>query len=146
MEEKWKYRWKAERPEKNRRGEYIGTIVWNVVALFAMNKLPDWHVNFINHNYLIVLYPLSACILVQITGNILMLALDYRLVRYLSRIVMEAATFIVLILLYYLNPFDFSTCHGLHWLDSFLPVLFILGMVFSVLRILSNTWKLFTRF
>jgi len=145
MNENWRHRWSVEKPEKNRKGEYIGSIIWNLIALFVVNKLPDWHVRFINDHYQVVLYMLNICIVTQIIGNILMLVFDTRMVRYLSQIVMEIATFLTLILLYYVNPFDFSTYHGLHWLTVILPILFIIGMIFSVLKVLSNIWKLFTR-
>ena len=145
MNENWKHRWSTEKPEKNRKGDYIGTIIWNLVALFLVNKLPDWHVKFINNHYLVILYMLNIFILTQIIGNLLMLVLDVRLIRYLSRIGIEIASFITLILLYYVYPFDFSSFHNLHWLDHLLPIFFIIGMVFSVLRVFSTIWKLFTR-
>jgi hypothetical protein len=145
MEENRKHRWMVEKPEKNRKGEYIGSLVWSVIMLIVANKLPDWNVGFINHNYQVVLYMLNVCIVLQIIGNIFMLVLDFRITRYLSRIVMEAATFVVLILFYYVYPFDFSSYHGWQWLDRWLPILFIIGMIFAVIRVISNAWKLFTR-
>jgi hypothetical protein len=145
MDQRWKQPRATDKPERNRKGEYIGSIIGNLIALFIVNKLPDWHVKFINSHYQVVLYMLNIAILAKITGNILMLALEYRAVRYLCRIGMEIATFITLILFYYVYPFDFSAINGWQWLDHVLPILFIVGMVFSVLRVISNIWKLFTR-
>jgi hypothetical protein len=145
MKEGWKQHLLDEKPEKNRKGEYIGSIIWNLIALFIVNKLPSWDVHFINDHYTVVLFMLNICIIAQIVGNLFMLIMDIRLVRYLSRIGMEAVTFITLILLYFVNPFTFSYYSSLHWLDKFLPILFIFGMVFSVLRVISSVWKIFTR-
>jgi hypothetical protein len=145
INEGWRDKWKLNTPERNRKGEYIGSIVWNLIMLFVVNKLPDWHAPFISHNYQVVLYLLNICILVQIAGNILMLVLNFREVRYISKIIMEAATFLVLILFYYVYPFDFSTLQGWEWLDRVLPIFFIIGMIFSVLKIVSSIWNLFAR-
>ena len=145
MKENWKHHFLEEKLEKNRKGEYIGSIIWNLIAIFIVNKLPSWGICFINGQYMVVLYMLNICIITQIVGNLFMLLLDIRLVRYLSRIGIEIVMFITLMLLYFVNPFDFSCISALRWLNVVLPILFIIGMAFSVLRIFSTIWKLFTR-
>lgn len=145
MKDSWKQQFLEEKPGKNKKGEYIGSIIWNLIAIFIVNKLPSWGACFINDQYMVVLYMLNICIIAQIVGNLFMLLLDIRLVRYLSRIGMEIVMFITLILLYFVNPFDFSCYSALRWMNTVLPVLFIIGMAFSVLRIFSTIWKLFTR-
>ena len=84
-------------------------------------------------------------IFVQIGGNIIMLIFDIRFVRYLSRVVLETANFLVLILLYYIYPFDFSNVSGWTFLDSLIPWLLIIGMVVSALKVLGNIWNLVFR-
>lgn len=135
-------RWHKEKPAKNRRGEYITAIIWNLVWLFIVNKIPDWHLRFINEHYPTVLYALNMNIIVQIGGNAVMLILDFRFVRYLSKILMEAANFLCLIIIYYIYPLDFSGTGGWFWLDTVIPILLIIGMVVSALKVFSNTWKL----
>ncbi len=82
---------------------------------------------------------------VQIGGNLLMLVFAQRAVRYLGRIVTEAAKVVTLLALYYIFPFDFSNTHGLMWLDQVLPILLIIAIVVSALKVLSNGWKLIFR-
>lgn len=135
-------RWHREKPIKNRRGEYIGSIIWNLIWLFIVNKIPDWHLHFINEHYLTVLYALNMNIIIQIGGNVLMLILDFRFVRHLSRILMEGANFLLLIIFYYVYPLDFSGISGWSWLDIVIPILLVIGMIVSALKVISNTWKL----
>jgi hypothetical protein len=137
-----KRRWNKEKPVRNRRAEYITTIIFNVIWLFIVNKVPDWHLKFINDHYMAVLWALNMNIFIQIGGNILMFIFDIRFVRYLSRIVLEAANFLVMIILYYIYPFDFSNIAGWHFMDWLIPWLLIIGMIVSVLKVFGNIWKL----
>jgi hypothetical protein len=135
-------RWHREKEYRNRRAEYISAIVFNLIALFIIYKIPDWHFGFINEKYGVVMYILMFSSLVQIAGNLLMLALDFRMILYLSKIFMEAAAFLAQITLYYVYPLDFTNYPGLNWIDVVLPWLLIIGMVVSAFKIISNIWKL----
>ena len=137
-----KRRWNREKPIRNRRAEYITAIVFNLIWLFIVNKIPDWHLQFINDHYQAVLWALNMNIFIQIGGNILMLIFDIRFVRYLSRILIETANFLLLIILYYIYPLDFSGIHGWTFLDVLIPWLLIIAMIVSALKVLGNIWKL----
>jgi hypothetical protein len=137
-----KRRWHKKKPPRNRRGDYITAIVWNLIWLFIVNKVPDWHLKFINNHYQTVLWALNMNIAVQIGGNILRLIFDIRFIRYLSGIILEMASFLVLIILYYLYPLDFSNTPGWFFLDWLIPLLLIIGMAVSALKVFSNIWKL----
>jgi hypothetical protein len=137
-----KRRWNREKPIRNRRAEYITAIVFNLIWLFIVNKVPDWNLQFINDHYQAVLWALNMNIFIQIGGNILMLIFDIRFVRYLSRILLETANFLLLIILYYIYPLDFSGIHGWSFLDVLIPWLLIIAMIVSALKVLGNIWKL----
>ena len=137
-----KHRWNKEKPLRNRRGEYIAAIVWNLVWLFIVNKVTDWHLPFINDHYQAVLWALNMNIIIQIGGNILMFILDIRFIRYLSRIVLETANFFVMIILYYIYPFNFNGIQGWSFLDWLIPWMLIIGMIVSALKVFGNIWKL----
>jgi hypothetical protein len=137
-----KRRWNRQKPLINRRAEYITAIVFNLVWLFIINKVPDWHLHFINDHYQAILWAMNLNVFIQIGGNILMLILDICIIRYLSRIIIEAANFLLMIILYYIYPFDFSNIHGWAFLDQLIPWLLIIGMVVSALKVLGNSWKL----
>lgn len=148
----WK-RWADEREtcckpakkHKSRTGDYIASIVVNLIFLWIVNKVPDWKPGFIRDNYMVVLWALNVNILVQIAGNALMLLAGVWAVRRVSRILMESASFVATMVLFYINPFDFSHFHNLHWVDHVLPILFIIGMAVSAIKVLSNLWRLLFR-
>jgi hypothetical protein len=137
-----KRRWSKEKSLRNRRAEYITAIVWNLIWLFVVNKVQDWHLQFINDHYPAVLWALNMNIFIQIGGNILMLIFDFRFIRYLSRMIIETANFFILIILYYIYPFDFSHVPGWSFLDWLIPWMMIIGMIVSALKVVGNTWKL----
>ena len=134
-----------DKPRHDRKGEYIGSVIVNLILLWVVNKIPDWHPEFIRENYMVVLWMLNVNILVRIGGNILMLAVDLSFIRYLSRIIMECASFITQMMLYFIFPFDFTNYGGFVWLNWFIPIILIIGMAISAAKIISNTWKLFFR-
>ena len=139
---KW---WDCEKPGKNRKAEYIATIIVNLIWLFIINKVPDWDLKFINDRYMAVLWALNLNVFIQIGGNLIMLIFSLRFVRYLAKMVMEAANFFVMLLLYYIYPFDFSEVAGWFFLDKVIPWLLIIGMVVSAVNVISNCWKLLFR-
>jgi len=137
-----KRRWNKDKSLRNRRAEYITALIWNLIWLFVVNKVQDWHLQFINDHYPAVLWALNMNIFIQIGGNVLMFLLDISFVRYLSRILLETANFFLMIILYYIYPFDFSGIPGWSFLDWLIPWMLIIGMIVSVLKVFSNIWKL----
>jgi hypothetical protein len=133
---------RKEKQERSRTGEYIANIIFNLVFLWIVNKIPAWHLSFIRDNYMVVLWILNVNILVQIAGNALMLVAGIPAIRYLARIVTEASSFVTLIVLFYIYPFDFTNVGGGAWLDWFLPIALIIGMVVSAMKVVGNLWKL----
>jgi hypothetical protein len=134
--------WHKEKKSRSRKGEYVGAIIFNLFFLWVVNNIQDWHIGFIKDNFSVVLWILNVNILIQIAGNALMLVFDLPVIRYFSLIVTESASFITQIVLFYIYPFDFSNFHGLFWLDWFLPIALIIGMIVSALKVFSNLWKL----
>jgi len=135
-------RWHKEKSFSRYRSECIWTIIINLVFLYIVNKIPDWDLKFIKESYGAVIWVLNVNILIQIGGNLLMAVFDFSWIRYLSRIILEAASFITTLVLYYIYPFDFSHVHGLSWIDWLLPVAFIIGMIVSAIKVIANIWKL----
>jgi hypothetical protein len=135
-------RWLKEKPVKSRNGEYIANIIFNLLFLWIVNNVQEWDLGFIKDNFSVVVWIMNVNILIQIAGNILMLLSGLSVIRYLTLIITESASFVTQIVLFYIYPFDFSHFHGLFWLDWFLPIALIIGMVVSALKVFSNLWKL----
>ena len=135
-------KWRRDLPGKTRRGEYIGNAIVNLIFLWIVNKVPDWHLPFILSSYNVILWMLNLNLIVQAAGYGLMALTDMAAIRRISRIVMETSSFVTAILIFYIYPFDFSNFYGLFWLDIIIPIFLVIGMVVSVLKIFANFWKL----
>ncbi|HNY01165.1 MAG TPA: hypothetical protein PKG48_01190 [Bacteroidales bacterium] len=136
---------RSEIKRKSRTGDYIAAIILNLIFLWIVNKVPDWKPGFIRDNYMVVLWVLNVNIFVQLGCNLLMLLAGVWVVRRLARIIMESASFVTTMVLLYIYPFDFSHFHDLFWVDKILPILFIIGMVVSAIKVVSNLWRLLFR-
>ena len=134
--------WHREKKIKSHRGEYIGAIISNLIFLWIFNNVQEWHLGFIKDSFSVVLWILNVNCLIQIAGNILILMLEFPVIRYLARIITESAGFVTQMVIFYIFPFEFTNFHGLFWLDWFIPVALIIGMVISAIKVLSNLWKL----
>jgi hypothetical protein len=142
IDEYGKRRWHKDKPARNRNGEYIANIIFNLIFLWIVNKIPGWHLSFIKDNFMVVLWILNVNILVQIGGNALMLLTGLPSVRHFAGIITESSSFVTQLVLYYIFPFEFSHLQGLAWLDWFLHIALIIGMVVSAVKVISNFWKL----
>lgn len=131
---------------RKRNAEYIGNIVVSIIFYYIVNHLQEWNVGFLRDNFQVVLWMINLNIFLQIGGNALVLVTgDQRTIRYFSRTLMEAGSFVVQLMLFYIYPFDFSHAGSFAWIDTVLPILLIIGMVVSAVKALSNLWKLFFR-
>jgi len=137
--------WRKEKSKKSRHGEYIGTIIFNLIFLWIVSNIPEWHLSFIKDNFSVVQWILYINILVQIGANFFMLVLDSFYIRRIGHIIAESSSFVTSLVLYYIFPFDFHNISGLFWLNWALPVFLIIGMVVSALKVINNTWKLLFR-
>jgi len=133
------------KPRKRHRGEAIWSIIWNIFFLWLVNKVPDWDLKFITENYDTVLWVLNINIIAQIAGYALIVFFDFRWLWHLIRAILDAVSLVVLLVLFFLYPFDFANTGGWSWLDIVLPVIFIIGMVASGLGMVVHIFKLIFR-
>jgi len=133
------------KPRKRHRGEAIWSIIWNLIFLYIVNKVPEWDLPFINDRYDTVLWILNINLILQIIGWALILILGFRWLWHLIRAILDGASVVMLLVLYFLYPFDFSAVGGWSWLDILLPVIFIIGMVASGLGVAVHLFKLIFR-
>ncbi|MFC2101847.1 hypothetical protein ACFLS7_02535 [Bacteroidota bacterium] len=133
------------KPRRRHRGEAIWSIIWNLIFLYIVNKVPEWDLPFINDKYTTVLWILNLNLVLQIIGWTLILFLDFNWLWHLIRAVLDAASVVVLLVLYFLYPFDFSTLGGWTWMDIVLPIIFIIGMIASAVGMVIHLIKFIFR-
>lgn len=126
-----------------KKAEHIANIIFNLIFLWILSRVPDWDIPFLGDNYMVVLLVMKINCWVQIAANIVLLVLSIIPLRYLVKLIAEAAGLAALMVLYYLYPFDFSNYHNMGWLDRVLPILFIIGMVVAIVKIFTYAVKIF---
>ncbi len=47
-----KNHWDSDLARKKKNGEYIANIIFNVIFLWIVNKIPEWHLDFIKDNFM----------------------------------------------------------------------------------------------
>ena len=129
------------KPRKKHRGEAIWAIIWNLFFLWIVNKVPEWSLEFINDRYDLILWILNLNIAIQIAGYVIVMFFDYRWSWHLVRTILDAASLVTLLVLYFIYPFDFSTIDAWSWLDTVIPIIFIIGMIGSALGMIIHLIK-----
>ena len=129
------------KPRKKHRGEAIWAILWNLFFLWIVNKVPEWNLEFISDRYDLILWILNLNIAIQIAGYVIVMFFDYRWSWHLIRTILDAASLVTLLVLYFIYPFDFSTIDAWSWLDTVVPIIFIIGMIGSALGMIIHLIK-----
>ena len=60
------------RGKPNKLAGYIASIVFNIIFLAILNKVPDWNLSFITESYPNILWAVNLSLGIQIAGNILL--------------------------------------------------------------------------
>jgi len=126
-----------------KKAEHIANIILNLIFLWILSRVPYWDIPFLGDDYMVVVLVMKINCWVQIAANIVLLVLFILPLRYLVKLIAEAAGLAALMVLYYLYPFDFSNYHNMGWLDKVLPILFIIAMVISAIKIVTYAIKIF---
>jgi hypothetical protein len=114
--------------KERKTGEYIGAVIANAILFFVVNKIPDWNVVFLNSNYFTVLRIINIAIIVQLTGNFMLIFYHPIFLHEFTQALFSIFGFIVLVFMLSFFPFDFEEI-GLGWLETFLRVLLIISLV-----------------
>jgi hypothetical protein len=128
---------------KIKKSEHIANIIANLVFLWILYRVPSWNLDFLKGDYIVLLMIMQINCFVQIAASVLLLLVEIRFARLIVKIIAEIAGFVPLIMLYYLYPFDFSNYHNMGWLDTVLPIIFILAMVVTAIKVFTMILKLF---
>jgi len=140
---------------KRHRREAIWSIIWNLIFLYIVNKVPEWDLPFINDRYDTVLWILNLSLILQILGWVLILFLDFRWLWHLVRAFLDGVSLVVLLVLYFLYPFDFSEIDTWSWIDfsetdawswididMMLHIVFIIAIIAFGIGVIVHLFKL----
>ncbi|MGZ7136289.1 MAG: hypothetical protein ACXVHY_10475, partial [Methanobacterium sp.] len=115
-----------------RNGEYVSTIIVNIIFLYIFNNLLNWHVYFVTSAFNDVLWIINLSIAVAIIGNFLMLLYRPEWFRHVTKIVLNIVAFAAVYLVYIVFPFNFSNSF-LNWGLSVLLILAMIGIIIATI-------------
>ncbi len=115
--------------EKSHKSEYAGAIIFNLIFIYIVNNLLNWHISFITDSLNSILWIINLSIAVAVTGNFLLLLYDPDWLRHITKILMNIFAFIAAYFIIKVFPFNFSTAY----LNEIVFVLIILGMIAIVI-------------
>jgi hypothetical protein len=119
--------WKGPDKTRSRKGEYIGSIVANLIFLLIVNKVPDWNLSFITESYPSVLWAVNLSIFVQIVGNALLIFFDPRWLRHLANLAFNIFGVISIAVVYAIYPFNFAV-FGMEWYDVAAKIMLLIAL------------------
>ena len=127
-----------ERPSVGmRRLGYSAAIALNVVLIFLINEWPDWSsVSFLTEETASVIPWVNASLAISIFVNAIYLIADPRWLKALGEAVTAAVSFVVIVVVFTVWPFDFSSW-SFDW-TMLVQVLGVIGLVGSLFGVIAN--------
>lgn len=120
-----------------RRFGYAVAIVVNVLLIFAINEWPGWEqVTFLTDETTQVIPLVNAALVISIVANAIYLIADPRWLRALGEAVNAAVSFVVILVVFNVWPFDFSSW-SFDW-TMLVQIMGVVGMVGSLVAVVAN--------
>ncbi len=113
-----------------RISDYIAAVVFDIVFLVVVNKIPDWNIPFITETYPDILWALNTSLAVSIAGNLVLIFFHPRFLHHLLNAVFSGFGILVLAVIVSVFPFDFTNLVG-EWLTILIRIVLIAGIVGS---------------
>jgi hypothetical protein len=130
---------------RHRKTGYIFGILGNLLFLWILEMVPGWNLDWLINGYMIILTILQINCLLHIAGNIVMLIFDSIFIRHLVKIIFDTVAIVILVLIYYLYPVDFTLTEHVKWLNNVFPFIIIISIVITGIGVISNFFKLFVK-
>ena len=130
-------RTKPRPPIAARRFGYGLSIAINVVLIYLINEWPGWQtLSFLTADADKVIPIVNASLVISTVANAIYLIADPRWLRAIGDAVMGAVSFIVIVCVLNVFPFDFSQ-FSFDW-TMLVQVMLVVGLVGSVVSIIAN--------
>jgi hypothetical protein len=117
---------------RKRLSDYIFAVVFNIILLVVVNKIPDWNIVFITDAFPDVLWALNTSISVSIAGNLILIFFHPRFLHHLLNAVFACFGILAVSVLLSVFPFNFTDPVG-EWLHILVRIFLIVGIVGSAI-------------
>lgn len=131
---------KPEKKPPNRISNYIPSVIFNIIILIVVNKIPDWNIAFITESYPEILRAVNMSLIVHIAGNLILIFIHPLLLHHLTNAVFSVFSLIAAWVILSVFPFDFSEIAG-SWLNTVVRICLIVGVVGSAVSIVVHVIK-----
>ena len=118
--------------KREQKSEYFAAIIFNIIFLYIVNNLLNWHIYFITNAFSDVLWILNLTIIVTIIGNVLLLVYSPDKFRHVMKIILNIFAFIAAYFLYVVFPFNFYNSFY-NWVVTVLLILAMIGIVIATI-------------
>jgi len=133
----------ATRPGKtppNRISNYIPSVIFNIILLIVLNKIPDWNIVFITASYPDILRAVNLSLIVHIVGNFILIFIHPLFFHHLANAVFSVFSLIATFVIFSVFPFDFSEIVG-DWLNTLIRLCLIIGIAGAAISIVVHVVK-----
>jgi hypothetical protein len=132
--------------KEKKTGEFIGSVVGNIVALVLVNTVMLWRPwtrGVVLESWVDILWAADLSILVQIVGNLILAFYRPNIFHAFMKVVFTAAGLLSIIVFYIVFPLDFSKIN-VDWLNTLARVFLMVGMGGSLIGIVAGLAQFFT--
>lgn len=126
--------------KREQKSEYVTAIIFNLIFLYIVNNLLNWHVYFVLNTFNEVLWIINLSVIATIVGNFLLLLYSPERFKHVMKIILNIFAFIAVYFVYVVFPFNFYNSFY-NWAFS---ILLILGMIGIIIAIIVEIYLLIT--
>ena len=125
--------------KRERTTEYIVAIIFNIIFLYIVNNLLNWHIYFISPSFNEVIWIINLSVIATIIGNALMLLYRVESFRHIIKIIMNIISLVAVYFVYEVFPFNFYNSF-FNWGLSIFLILIMIGLIItSVAEVIKFT-------
>ena len=125
---------------RRRMADYIFSVIFNIIFLVVVNKVPGWNIAFITDSFPDILWAVNTSLAVSIAGNLILIFFHPRFLHHLLNAVFSAFGILVASVMLSVFPFDFTDLVG-DWLNILVRIALIVGIIGSVIATVVNIVK-----
>jgi len=118
--------------KREQKSEYITAIIFNLIFLYIVNNLLNWHIYFVTNAFNGVLWIINFSIVVSIIGNALLLLYSPERLRHVVKIIINIISFIAVYIVWKVFPFNFYNSFY-NWGFNVLLILAMIGIVIATI-------------
>ena len=126
----------------NRISNYIPAIIFNIILIIVLNKIPDWNIVFITESFPDILWAVNMSLAVHIVGNFILIFIHPLFIHHLANAAFSVFSLIATFIIFTVFPFDFSEIVG-DWLNILIRLCLIIGIVGAAISIVVHVVKTF---